>query len=60
MFKKKPETNDKQKAKELKRVHKSDDLQRTYELGQQLANELADEYVEQPQPVVPINCCKIF
>lgn len=57
MFKQKIEPKDKpQKAKELKRVHKSNDLQRTYELGQQLANELT----EQNQPVVQINCCKIF
>jgi len=52
MFKKKPKPKAKQKAKELKRVHKSDDLQRTYELAQQLANE------QQERATIEVNCCK--
>lgn len=59
MFKKKNkvtpvnERSEQYKVKPLRRVHKSDDLQRTYKLAQQLAN----DQVDQNPPTVEIDCC---
>ena len=52
MFKKKPKPEDKQKAKELKRVHKNDDLEKAYELAQEIVND--------QQTPAESKCCKIL